>query len=233
VSGAPVDAVLFDAGGVLVVPDHTVLGPLLAPYGGSLDRAVHHRAHYLAMRAHDIGDDTGWHQYHVTYVAAVGVPDDELEHAVPVLRDTFNSWLWRYPNEGAVDVLHTLVERDVPIGVVSNASGQIEAVLRRLGVCQVGAGDGPSVLCVVDSHVVGVSKPDPAIFASALELLGVPPERVAYVGDSIRYDVEGARAAGLVPVLLDPYTDTDGAGHTRITSLRELLAWFPLRFDAR
>jgi FMN phosphatase YigB (HAD superfamily) len=134
---------------------------------------------------------------------------------------------------GVLVVLHTLVERDVPIGVVSNASGQIEAVLRRLGVCQVGAGDGPSVLCVVDSHVVGVSKPDPAIFASALELLGVPPERVAYVGDSIRYDVEGARAAGLVPVLLDPYTDTDGAGHTRITSLRELLAWFPLRFDAR
>jgi putative hydrolase of the HAD superfamily len=220
------DAILFDAGGVLVVPDPTVLGPLLAPYGGSLDPAVHHRAHYLAMRAHDVGEDPGWHQYHQTYVVTVGVPDDEFDVAVPVLRDTFNSWLWRYPNEGAIEVLQELAAREVPIGVVSNASGQIEAVLRRLNVCQVGDGDGACVVCVVDSHVVGVSKPDPGIFASALERLGVPRERVAYVGDSLRYDVGGARAAGLVPVLLDPYTDSNGDGHHRIASLTELLAWF-------
>ena len=31
----PLDAVLFDAGGVLVLPDPTVLSPLLAPYGGA------------------------------------------------------------------------------------------------------------------------------------------------------------------------------------------------------
>jgi putative hydrolase of the HAD superfamily len=220
------DAILFDAGGVLVVPDPTVLGPLLAPYGGSLDPAVHHRAHYLAMRAHDVGEDPEWHQYHHAYVAAVGVPDDEFDVAVPVLRDTFNSWLWRYPNDGAIEVLQGLAAREVPIGVVSNASGQIEAVLRRLGVCQVGDGDGACVVCVVDSHVVGVSKPDPGIFASALEQLGVARERVAYVGDSIRYDVGGARAAGLVPVLLDPYTDSNGDGHHLIASLTELLTWF-------
>ena len=47
------DAVLFDAGGVLVMPDPTVLAPLLSPHGGSVDLAVHHRAHYAAMRAVD------------------------------------------------------------------------------------------------------------------------------------------------------------------------------------
>ena len=31
------DAVWLDAGGVLVLPDPTVLGPLLAYYGGSAD----------------------------------------------------------------------------------------------------------------------------------------------------------------------------------------------------
>ena len=40
-----------------------------------------------------------------------------------------------------------------------NASGQIEGVLRRMAVCQVGDGAGAPVRCVVDSHVVGVSKP--------------------------------------------------------------------------
>jgi putative hydrolase of the HAD superfamily len=226
VSPRRVDAILFDAGGVLVVPDPTVLGPLLAPYGGSLDPAVHHRAHYAAMRAHDRDDDENWHEYRYTYVTSVGVPAGELDDALPAFRETFNSWLWRYPNAGAVDVLRALVDRGVPIGVVSNASGQIEAVLRRVGVCQVGEGDGASVRCVVDSHIVGVSKPDPAIFASALGQLGVPADRVAYVGDSIRYDVGGARAAGLVPVLLDPYTASNGDDHHHIRSLTELLDWF-------
>ena len=50
-SMARFDAVLFDAGGVLVLPDPTVLAPLLAHYGGSLDHARHRRAHYSAMKA--------------------------------------------------------------------------------------------------------------------------------------------------------------------------------------
>ena len=49
-----IEAVLFDAGGVLLLPDPTVIGPLLAPYGAetSVDRLV--RAHYAAMRAQDV-----------------------------------------------------------------------------------------------------------------------------------------------------------------------------------
>jgi putative hydrolase of the HAD superfamily len=219
------EAVLFDAGGVLVLPDATVLGPLLAPYGASTDLADHHRAHYAAMRAHDTEDTAGWGAYHRTYVAMLGVREDEYEDAVDVFGRTFNSMLWRYPNEGAAATLRGLVERGVPIGVVSNASGQIEAALRRAGICQVGAGDGAAVACVVDSHVVGVAKPDPAIFVSALDLLERPAERVAYVGDSIRYDVEGARAAGLVPLLLDPYGFGVEDGLERIKALDELYGW--------
>ena len=81
------------------------------------------------------------------------------------------------------------------------------------------------VRCVVDSHVVGVAKPDPRIFAPALAALGTPPERVAYIGDSVTMDVNGARAAGLRPVLLDPFDDHPWADHDRIVSLDELLAW--------
>jgi putative hydrolase of the HAD superfamily len=225
VSDRRFDAVLFDAGGVLVVPDPTVLGPLLAPYGASLDPAVHHRAHYAGMRAHDVADESGWDAYHATYVLAVGVVPEQLDDALVDWRSTFNPSLWRYPNAGALDVLRTLVDREVPIGVVSNASGQIEAVLRRVGICQVGEGAGATVACVVDSHVVGVSKPDPAIFSSAVELLGAEPGRTAYVGDSVHYDVRGAEAAGLVPLHLDPYGDGNGDTHERITSLADLLAW--------
>lgn len=225
--GARFDAVLFDAGGVLVLPDPTVLAPLLAPYGAATDVDAHVRAHYAGMRDQDlhgaVHDD--WAAYDVAYVRALGVASGDVEEAAALLGRTRTPWLWRWFVPSAVEAIRELNARGVPVGVVSNASGQIEATLRRYGVCQVGEGDAPSVACVVDSDLVGVAKPDPAIFGFALDVLGLPPERVAYVGDSVRNDVSGAAAAGLVPLHLDPYGDHDGAPHERIASLEELLAW--------
>ena len=69
-----------------------------------------------------------------------------------------------------------------------------------------------------------MAKPDPAIFAHGLAALGHPdPARVAYVGDSVTMDVEGAAAAGLHPVHLDPYDDWPDAPWDRIATLWELL----------
>ncbi len=45
------DAVIFDAGGVLVLPDPTVLAPLLAYFGGDSTLDAHRRAHYAGMKA--------------------------------------------------------------------------------------------------------------------------------------------------------------------------------------
>ena len=109
----------------------------------------------------------------------------------------------------------------MPIGVVSNAAGQIESVLRRFGVCQVGEGDGVPVVIIIDSTIVGVAKPDPAIFSFALDVLDAKPEHVAYVGDSYANDVVGARAAGMRPFLLDPYDDHAGADYERIKAVAE------------
>ena len=76
---------------------------------------------------------------------------------------------------------------------------------------------------VVDSHVVGVAKPDPLIFDHALAYFdGIERQRIAYVGDSVTMDVAAARAAGLHPILLDPYDDHPGADFDRIRSLTEL-----------
>ena len=48
------------------------------------------------------------------------------------------------------------------------------------------------------SDALGVSKPDPAFFATALELMGSPdPANVAYVGDRVDNDVRPAAAAGM------------------------------------
>ena len=84
-------------------------------------------------------------------------------------------------------------------------------MLRRSGVCQVGAGPGTPVRCVIDSAVVGVAKPDPAIFDHAeVHFPGLSRDRIAYVGDSVTMDVGGATAAGLHPILVDPHDDHAG-----------------------
>lgn len=54
---------------------------------------------------------------------------------------------------------------------------------------------------VVISAEVGVKKPDPRIFDTALEQTGMKPEEVIYVGDTDD-DTKAARAAGMVPVLI-------------------------------
>jgi FMN phosphatase YigB (HAD superfamily) len=80
------------------------------------------------------------------------------------------------------------------------------------------------VRCVIDSHVVGIAKPDPAIFDHALvHFEGIERHRIAYIGDSVTMDVEGSTAAGLHPILLDPFDDHPGLTVDRIRSLADLL----------
>lgn len=235
-SERPYDAILFDAGGIFVVPDPRATGAVVEAHGGAPTTARLVRAHYAGMAAQD-GHAAGtggrtleagdWTAYREAYVRSAGVPDDRVDAAVRGLARVFSPYLWCHPLHESIAALARLHRAGVPIGIVSNASGQIEGTLANVGVCQVGAkGAGVPVACVVDSHVVGVAKPDPAIFTPALEALGLPPDRVAYVGDSVVNDVGGAAAAGLHPIQLDPYDDQAGAAHARVASLHELLATF-------
>jgi FMN phosphatase YigB (HAD superfamily) len=155
----------------------------------------------------------------------VGVPEHNHEAATYVLSRTRHAHLWRAPLAGSAEALRGLNAAGVPVGVVSNASGQIEEILERSGICQVGDGVHASVRCIIDSHVVGVTKPDPRIFDFALPFFdGIDRSRIAYVGDSVVMDVGGATAAGLIPILVDPYDDAaDLVTCRRIASLLELL----------
>ncbi len=218
------DAVLFDAGGVLVLPDPTVLVPLLVYFGGDPSVETHRRAHYVAMKAKSDIDaaETSWDVYDVAYVAAVGVDVVDRDEAAEVLGRTryHHTWRWVIPESRAA--LDRFAAAAVPMGVVSNASGQIEPMLRR-HTCQVGPGAHVEMRVIVDSHLVGVAKPDPSIFDHALPAFpGLDRERIAYVGDSVTMDIGAASAAGLHPILLDPYDDHAGADFERIRSLHEL-----------
>jgi putative hydrolase of the HAD superfamily len=220
------DAILFDAGGVLVLPDPTVLAPLLAPYGASESLAVHVRAHYGAMAAKSRAGDgeSDWVSYDEAYVELIGVPAANMSIAAKVLGRTRTAYLWRWPIPDSLTALRRLHDGGTAIGVVSNASGQVEDALRHFGICQAGNGPLVPMRVIIDSHYVGVAKPDPAIFDHALPAFSeFERSRIAYVGDSVTMDIGAATAAGLLPVLLDPYDDHPNSSFARIRSLHDLV----------
>lgn len=130
--------------------------------------------------------------------------------------------MWRQLLAENVDGFHRIVASGMPVAVVSNNNGTAEEQLRHFGICQVGPGPLPGVTLVVDSALVGVAKPDPAIFRPALEALGTAAARTLYVGDTVHADVHGAVAAGMPVVQLDPYDLHADFDHVRLPDVGAL-----------
>jgi putative hydrolase of the HAD superfamily len=108
---------------------------------------------------------------------------------------------FRTPASWAVydDVFSTLEElsrRDFKLAVVSNWDSFLPKLLAALGL-------GRFFPVVAVSAIEETGKPDPEIFHRACRRLGVGPDEVLHVGDSVAEDFEGARGAGLSALLLD------------------------------
>ncbi len=220
-----VDAVLFDVGGVFLVPDRDKLQAVLEPFGGELTPDQAFRAHYAGTAAMDAGRAPNWLAYRDTIVRAAGVPPEQFAAAVSALEQHFfTAAVWSTVVPGTVAALRALAEDGYAVGIVSNADGTIEQMLVRHAVCQVGEGEGVPVAVVVDSTVVGIDKPDPAIFHIALERLGVDAGRTVFVGDTAHADVDGALAAGITPLHLDPFGDCPypPGSHAHVRTLDEI-----------
>ena len=218
---------------MLLFPEPARLLPALRAVGADPGPAALERAHYQAMAAQDAepqppASDTWRRDYLASFATACGVAPDQAG----LVAADMTRLGWAHPGLGVKEGLRDLAALGLPMGVVSNSDGSVTGDLRRVGVCYVAAGSpeppeaGIPMGVILDSFVVGVAKPDPRIFRLALDALHVPTEKeeaVLHVGDSLRYDVAGALAAGLRPVHMDPYEFCpQPAGHPHIRSLAEL-----------
>ncbi|WP_037854663.1 HAD family hydrolase [Streptomyces sp. NRRL S-340] len=122
----------------------------------------------------------------------VSLPDPALHDALYDRHRTPQAWA---PYADAPEVLRTLRERGVAVGVVSNIGWDLRPVFRAHGL---DAYVGTYVL----SYEHGIQKPDPRLFAMACAALGAEPEDVLMVGDSREAD-GGAAALGCAVHFVD------------------------------
>jgi N-acetyl-D-muramate 6-phosphate phosphatase len=122
------------------------------------------------------------------------------EHAdFPVLREEFfrnyESCMTQrtYVFEGVAQLIASLIERDVPWGVVTNKS------MRFTGPLTKGMPLFASARAVVGGDSTPYSKPHPAPLLEAARQVGVKPIECVYVGDDVR-DVQAGKAAGMATV---------------------------------
>src|SRR5262249_10620789 len=91
-----------------------------------------------------------------------------------------------------LSVLSPLARRHA-LGIVSNFYGNLPRVCEDVGL-------RPLFNVIVDSTEVGCTKPDPRIFQHALAKLGLQPDAVTFVGDSLPRDMAGARGIGMAHI---------------------------------
>ncbi|WP_049981901.1 HAD family hydrolase [Halolamina rubra] len=100
------------------------------------------------------------------------------------------------PAEGAGEALDALDGPDSALGVLTNG---VSAVQRRK---LESSGLFDRFDAYLPSYEVEAHKPDPAVFDAARERLDA--DEYVYVGDSMEHDARPARAAGFLPVHVDP-----------------------------
>jgi putative hydrolase of the HAD superfamily len=217
-----VETVLLDAGGVLLDLDYAYLRRLVE--ARRLPTSEYDLSRFEALARREIhrqvagGGRVGeaWRDYFHVILGKVGVAGEDQREIIDALWEAHQRFgLWTVPIDGGPESVAVLKQRGYRIGVVSNAEGRVEQDLYA-------AGYEGLLETVVDSHVVGVEKPDPQIFNIALQRMNVSAETAIFVGDVPSVDVVGAREAGLIPLLLDRHDLYADSSEHRISSIREL-----------
>jgi HAD superfamily hydrolase (TIGR01662 family) len=221
-----VRAVLFDAGGTLAHPDWERISLLAEKETGRTFSATEMRRRlYESLRIIDgrLSEEAvrlhtrrqGW--VFRDMFGALGVEEEACDRlALQVLASHNERHLWCGLDQDVPRVVSELKRAGLRVGVISNTEdGRLEEMLKLLEI----AADFD---LLVDSHKVGLRKPDAAIFQYALDELKVAPQEAVYVGDSYGHDVLGARQAGLRAILLDPLDLYSESDCPRIHALSEL-----------
>jgi putative hydrolase of the HAD superfamily len=114
-------------------------------------------------------------------------------------------------NPAVLETLTRCREAGIKIGLLSNAGPEVPAIFAEIGL-------GQLVDAPVFSAQVGAVKPDPVMYQTVCDRLGVHPHRCVFVGDGSDDELDGARRAGMAAVWLRVQSEIDAEGLPEATA---------------
>jgi putative hydrolase of the HAD superfamily len=201
-------AILLDALGTLITFESPV-GHLQAALGideRTAKAAIRAEIAYYRAHLHEGRDAESLHDLRLRCADAMGLPFPRA-----VVFEALMDALRFHAFADSAPFLRELRARGIRAVVVSNWDFSLHERLRETGLADLVDG-------AIASAELGSAKPDGRIFEAALALAGTRPEETWHVGDTPEADVDGARAAGIHPILIA----REGAPNA-VRSLSELI----------
>lgn len=145
----------------------------------------------------------GWFEAYIEalFVGGLGLAPQRLPALAEGLFERFSDARNFRLMPGAMQLVEHLSRRGLCVAVVSNWSEALPGLLEGLGL-------GPYLRFSVVSSLEGCEKPEREIFERALERAGADPSATLHAGNDVERDVRGARAAGILPVLVSRVVPT-------------------------
>ena len=233
--GKKLGAIFFDAGNTLVFPLFGKLVDRMASLGYPVTAEEFFKAERIGKQSLDEwlwpqirtnqfpqdADHYYWAAYLRELVQIAGVPAElRAEVAGEIARVFMQIETWSDVPEGTSETLVALHAKGYKLGVISNSLGKMRQQLDQVGLAS-------HFDFILDSAVVGVEKPDPRIFAMALNHAMIDADETVFIGDLHSTDVGGCGAAGIRGILMDrvgAYPDAECPRITALTSLVNLVA---------
>ena len=152
----------------------------------------------LCVTAEDLKRLFGKTMKEIADIMLTTLPEEERYPLMEKCIDTGDARLLDDPCDigypGVVETLEELSKR-YPMVLVTNFYGNMPVVLKEFGLERY-------FKSIVESSVVGLRKPDPALFALGVEALPLPAEEIIVIGDSYRKDIHPASTLGCRTVWL-------------------------------
>lgn len=223
---ADAGVVFFDAVGTLIHPDPPaaeVYAAVGRRFGSRLSAAVIGPRFGAAFRREEAIDQqrewrTSEEREGERWRRIVASVLDDVRDAESCFSELFEHFsrpaAWRC-DPGAVTVFSELARRGFSLGVASNYDRRLQRVLAGLSL--------PSLQFVVISSEVGWRKPSARFFMELSRVSASVADQTVYIGDDQVNDYDGARAAGLRAILLEPRGHGYGVAVERIERLTDLI----------
>jgi len=185
--------ILFDVAGTLLYKPsfYTKMREVLLQFGYNIDEKTikyHHKILSEYIFFPDRTNEDFYAKFNSKFLYSFGiVPSDELLGAI------FKacSYLPWEPFEDTV----FLNEINIPMGIISNFNSTLKEKLQSFFEVKFAN--------VFVSEELGVAKPSLDFYSKALQQIGVAPQEIIYIGDSVKLDLEPALKLGIKVLLID------------------------------